>query len=431
MAKIESLHEVDAKLRQHLLASLRLSDEATVLPQSSRSVESGALKNVVLRLCGSEGDVPPDLFSSNWFSGVSAVKIPTEKAELLLSTPARRAEALRKLVEAIPSEMADSNTQVGAELDSDERERDRAHWTPGFDTASCCVGLFSTIQKRTPDSADQGMRRSHKEYLLVVKAGAGLAGQTFHARLCSALKSGQSLDEALSPSGSPGEMALRRVHSAAKRNRARILLMAAEAMGLYGLDSIGDNACPVGAGYRLAIPFTDTSQNSLTRVDSAHASRTVWQYCAGCVDGSIANGLVTSSNIAEGFLMFLGQQGERIQLKNEAHSCLPFGTPRLLSNRDAVFRAVEQHKRSRVPHPDAAWIESHFGWKAKDFGNGVDLEPPCLWGSHESENFVAEWSRELGISRADCVRVEPEIVAIAATEPSKLRVATRAVAGSQ
>ena len=141
--------------------------------------------------------------------------------------------------------------------------------------------------------------------------------------------------------------------------------------------------------------------------------------------------MVSSSNLSEGFIVFLGAQGERWQVKNDAHGCIPFGTPRLLTNREAVFRAVEEHKRARQrgvsAHPDDAWMQSRFSWQSKDFGTAVDLEPPALWGSHSSEAFVASWARELGLARADCVRLEPEVVAISATEPSKLRVASRAV----
>ena len=72
--------------------------------------------------------------------------------------------------------------------------------------------------------------------------GAGLAGQTFHARLSAALKSGSTLDEALSDDGTPGAKALRRVAVAAKRNRCRILNIAAQSLGFVCVDTIGDNA---------------------------------------------------------------------------------------------------------------------------------------------------------------------------------------------
>ena len=38
MARIISLDEVDGKLRNHLLATLRVSDEAVVLPQAHLSL---------------------------------------------------------------------------------------------------------------------------------------------------------------------------------------------------------------------------------------------------------------------------------------------------------------------------------------------------------------------------------------------------------
>ena len=132
--------------------------------------------------------------------------------------------------------------------------------------------------------------------------------------------------------------------------------------------------------------------------------------------------------------VFVSSTGERLVLKNEAYSCLPFSTPRILSNRDAVFIAVDAHKHARKsknnPHPDHDWVYSRFSWHSKDFGNGVEIEPPCIWGSHESESFLSDWARELGISRASPIRLQPEIVAISAVEPGKLRVATKSVASA-
>ena len=39
-------------------------------------------------------------------------------------------------------------------------------------------------------------------------------------------------------------------------------------------------------------------------------------------------------------------------------------------------------------------------------GNGIDIAPPCIWGSHQSECFLAEWARELGVSRASAIRLQ-------------------------
>ena len=197
MAKLVSLEEITHGMRSSLLSTLRMSDEATVLPQAQRSSESGAFKNVVMRIGGSEPDVNPDAFSAAWFTGVSMVVVPKEVAEPLLRDPAKKAAALRRLAAAIPSELADSQIQVGPELECDESDRDLGGWIQGFDTASSCVGLYAAQQSRAPESGLTGMDRAHSAYYLVCKAGGGVAAQTFHARFTAALRTGKSLDEIL------------------------------------------------------------------------------------------------------------------------------------------------------------------------------------------------------------------------------------------
>ena len=436
MARILSLDEIDSKLRAYLLSSLRPCDQCVVLPQASRSVESGSLKNCVLRLSGCDADVNPEIFSSNWFSGVSLLKVPNDKAEALLKTPAQRSQSLRSLVGAIPSEMQDAQLQVGPELDGDEEEKDIESWNPGFDGPACCVGLYSASQNKPPEAHQSGMSRVYRDYYIVCKAGAGVAGQTFHARLTSALRDGATLDDALSEKGKPGAGALRRVASAARRNRSRILLMAAEAMGFYGIDTLGDNASPSGAPHRMVVPDIDSVYNTLTKSEVS-GTKSVWQYASGACDAAVSQGMVVSSNVAEGFIAFVGKSGERLILKNDAYSCLPFSTPRILSNRDTVFNATDLHKTAlknnasnNDPHPDRAWVSTRFGWRSKDFANGIDIAPPCIWGSHESECFLSEWGRELGVSRASAIHLQPEVVCISAIEPGKLRVASKSILSS-
>lgn len=427
------MDDVDAKLRSQLLAQLRVSDEAVVLPQAHVSAESKTLKNVVMRLCGSEAGPQPELFSASWFCGVSLVQVPKEKAALLLSDGRARQSALAKLREVVPSEMADSQLQVGPDISCDEQDRDCDNWVAGFDGPNCCVGLYSATQSRAPDSTD-GMSRVHHSYYLACKAGGGLAAQTFHARLTASLRQGASLDEALSEEGSPGAKALRRVARAAKRNRGRILVAVAEALGFFGVDTIGDNASPSGRPYRIAVPTIDCTYNSLARVDDGSASRSVWQYASGCVDAAVSTGVVSCSNVAEGFVAFTtAEGGARIHLKNDAYSCIPFCSVRRTSNRDAVLKAVEAHKRAKAAraaaHPDHAWVADRFTWKAKQFmEEQPSIEPPCLWGTHCSEAFLAEWARELGVSRASPIRLHPEVVVVSSVEQGKLRVATKAVA---
>ncbi len=435
MARIAALDDVGPRLRSQLLAHLRVVDEAVALPQAHVSVESKIVRNVVLRLSGTEPGLKADMFSPGWFNGVSLMKVPSERAEMLLSDKRSRQEALAKLREAVPSEMANSQLQVGPELACDAQDRDSGVWTAGFDGPSCCVGLYSALQNKSPESLDAGMSRAHCSHYIVCKAGGGIAAQTFHARLASALKQGCTLDEALGEEGSPGAKALRRVAQAARRNRGRIMVAAAEALGFYGIDTIGDNASPAGKQYRIAVPTIDCVYNSLRRSECGLGS-SVWQYAAGCIDAAASTGLVISSNAAEGFVAFTTSTGEaRIHLKNDAYSCLPFTTVRAMTNRDAVLKATEAHKLAkkskRDAHPDYAWLSQRFAWKAKIFTEDqVEIEPPCLWGTHSSECFLSEWARELGVSRASPIRLQPELVAISAVEQGKLRVATKAVASA-
>ena len=66
----------------------------------------------------------PDLFSPNWFSGVSHVRIATGKAENILNDRTLKAEVVSKMTQNVPSEMEDTNMQCGPELDCDDSDRD-------------------------------------------------------------------------------------------------------------------------------------------------------------------------------------------------------------------------------------------------------------------------------------------------------------------
>ena len=407
-----------------------MCEQAVILPQAHRSVESGGFKGVSMKLSGQEGELSADMFSPSWFAGVSVLAVPPEIAQPLLNNPRKRAAALAKLNEAIVSEMSGADVQVGPELDGDESDRDVAPWEAGFDSPGCCVGLYSAQQSRAPDAGIYGMHRLHNAYFLVCKAGGGLAAQTFHSRLTSALKKGRSLDECLKDGNEPGPQALRRVSLAAQRNRARILAVAAKAIGYVGCDTISDNAAPAGHPYRMAIPAINIHTNTLREIEGVSTS--TWHYAAGCVDGGISQGLLSSSNPKEGFLLFTDSNGGlKPQLRNAAYNCLPFASVRLASNRDAVMKAADAHKRAlerqTVAHPDSEWVRERFAWRAKSLG--VDLEPGILWGTYGSEEFVNQWGRELGIATCRVMRLQPEAVSIAAVEPAKLRAASKHVQG--
>ena len=114
MARLLALDECPVSLRNHLIRSLRPLDEAVLLPQAQRGDESGVYKNVTFRLAGDEPNVPMDIFSQSWFTGVSAIRIDVNKPagvrlREILNDPKARAEALARLRDAIPTESADSS----------------------------------------------------------------------------------------------------------------------------------------------------------------------------------------------------------------------------------------------------------------------------------------------------------------------------------
>ena len=424
MAKLLSLEECSAALRNQLLASLRSFDQAILLPGAEKSESNGHVKNVVYQLAGTERDVPIDIFSSNWFAGISMLKVADADAEPLLDDPHRMQRALEALRDAIPSETTSPDLQVGPSLDADDVDCDTSEWVAGFDGSNCCVGLYVAEHSCAPEANIKGMNRVRREVYLVCKAGAGLAGQTFHMRLLASLKKGATLEECLER-GVPGPQGLRRVSTAGSRNRARLLIDAAKAMGLRRVDTISDQASK--GKYRGAITVVDASVNTIRKLEGA--SKSTYQY-ATAIDAAVGSGLVTCSNASDGMVLLLAPTGDfRHQLRNEASSCIPFSSTRVAPSKSLLTHVASEWRRAqqepREPaHPDDQFVRSHFCWKNRRFGNedeALDVEPLPLWGSHNSETWLAKFARELGLASCHVVRLRPEAVCIASLDPGKLR----------
>lgn len=425
MARIVCLEQPRAGVKGALSGVLRLFDEACLLPGASRSIESGAFKNIVVRLDGTEGQLSPEVFPPDWYQGVSAVVVDTADAMRIINDPARRAQAMQKLSEAIPNELADANVQIGPTLEGDAEDKDIGAWTAGFAGVGDCVGLYMATSSHAPEAGLQGFSRSHTLCLLVCKAGAGLAGSSFHSRLTASLAKGASLNSCLCEGSAPGPQALRRVSAAGSRNRGRILLAAAKALGFSTLDTLPDNASAVSAPSRYAVTCIDMNVNSLRELGSG-----MWQMCSGAVDTSTAKGLLTASNVSDGFVAFVDSNGcFKVNVKNDAFSSVPFASLRLVGNRDAVMTAAKAHKEARggEAHPDGAFVHSTFCWNDKSATLDSGVEPAVLWGAFESESWTSSWSRELGVAQLRALRLRPELVLLAGSESAKLRAAARFV----
>ena len=409
MARVLGLEDVATELRSAVSSSLRLMDEAIVLPSASRSDESGSFKNVVFKLRGDEAELNPGIFECQLFTGLSAVTVDAADARRILAD--RKASA-DKLAKAIPSELADAELAVGPALDGDAQDRDAKPWQCGLDGASSFVGVFSAEQLKPPSLGAVGMSRVHNCYYLVCRAGGGAAVSTFQARLAAALKSGKTLDQIFDADGPLGGGALRRAAAAGSRNRAMILAKAGALLGI-DVDSLNDSASAEGSPQRVAIPIVDVSANVL-RKDGAS-----WQFSTAC-DSAVSTGLCSLSTATEGLVLFADKEGSlKVSATNEAGDCVPFATPRIKGPRALVMKAAEQC------HPDAAFLDERFSWTEKQVGQKAKVTPPSLWGSHAPESYLASWSRELGVAALQPLRLRPEAVAIASAEPSKLRAVAK------
>ena len=279
----------------------------------------------------------------------------------------------------------------------------------------------------------RGRDRCHSTSYLVVKAGAGQAACQFHSRFMTALKQGHSLADIFAEgTGTTGLAAgLRRVTRAGSRNRSRILMLASEALGAPMIDSVPDqSSC---GRYRAAVTSVDVGVNVLRKVDERKESKQ-YQYSTG-VDATVSQGLLAMSNLSDGVVLFLSENGDvRQALRNEAHSSLPFSSPRLVSDRDLAAAVVKEYKAAArhggPANVDHAFIRDRFTWKNRQFApTDADIEPLALWGSHDKECFFAKFARELGVAKCQVVRLRPMCVCVAGVEGGKLRAALRSMKG--
>jgi len=433
MARIFAIDDVPKALKDSLLKALRPEDEAVLLPSADLDATSGKYENIVFRFDATTKDVPTTAFSPAWGAGVSAIKVSGTWVDRILADPKHRHLCLQKLREVVESQTHNPDLNVGPHLDGDENDRDMAEWTSGFDAPACFVGLYSAEHSCAPDPTIRGRDRCHATNFLVVKAGAGQAADQFHSRFMTALKQGSSLAEIFAEGVGANSLAagLRRVTRAGSRNRSRILMLASDALGAPHVDSVPDqSSC---GRYRAAVTAVDVGVNVLRKVDERKDAK-MYQYSTG-VDAAVSQGLLAMSNLSDGVVLFLSENGDvRQNLRNEAHASLPFSSPRLVNDRDLVAAVVKEYKaaakngNSGQANIDHSFIRDRFTWKNRQFSaSDADIEPLALWGSHDKECFFAKFARELGVSKCQVVRLRPMCVCVAGVESGKLRAALRSM----
>jgi len=200
-------------------------------------------------------------------------------------------------------------------------------------------------------------------------------------------------------------------------------------LGLTDVNVVSDVMAVSGSRHMLAVPDYDVQCNTLAPYkyeDGAFSN--IWLYASACVESTSSNGLIVSKNASDGFCILKDRQGDRAVAMNRLCNCVPFGTRRVLRNRETVANAVEQHiRRGEQAHPDCSWMEERFVWKSKDMGEQCKkLAPPVLWGSHAAESSLGPHAHELGVSHLMCISLKPEAVCMSGIEVGKLRTAAKA-----
>jgi len=413
---------------------------------------------------GSVGEtvVPYKLFSRDWAHGTSVIRLPDGAIEGFVHDPAARNLALEKMRTSIASELKDLTVTIGPSIKaaSNVDLEDDANWTCGFDSDSCCAGIYAALEDRPPLSKRRsmmpGMTRAHPAHYMVVKCGAGRSAEEFHSHLQDKLRTGMGLTESLESistemTGSPDPMSvLKRLASVGRRNRSRIMMILARALGIEAtIDSMLDLAAGPHGSQQAAILQTDTVTNML---ELAPSDPSHWLYFGGSVAPCHSQGIALCSNVADGFVLLEEAKGgasqQRVQtlVRNQFYGSLPYGSEMISSPEEALAIASQDHAvvatTDAAAHPDSAWVRRHFAWQSpaprtttaqanSAYDNLVtELEPPVLWGTHAPLKLTT-WARQLECDDLSPLRLRPELVLLAGGEPASIRSAVKSILADQ
>lgn len=492
------------RVKQVLVDKLRSTDEAYLLPGAH--LDDQALRNVILAL---DPDAAPEktiqLLSSQWAHGVAIVRLGNVAVEMLMATPQRREISLRILSECVANELTNSKTSVGPQLRADgNHDLEEDEWECGFDSEQCCAGLYSAMEDRAPSKqgrvARLGTTRGHPAHYLVVRAGAGKAAEEFHGRLIDHLSRGSSLQASLeniaSEIGAEGGVdgMLKRLTSAGRRNRARIMLKIGTALNISAdMMTALDHGANVAQGTKqMAALDVDTVTNVFERsgVANGDAARSnYYAYYASTTAPKSSQGVVVCSNVAEGFVLFrptvgtgndateasINRAGSTMRINNNTYGSIPFVSESLHSDSE-IFKLVEDSyvnqiercssascrksaKKEKTPgpylptnlastvasmHPDVEWIDQHFTWHTS---SGAPRRRAATHDDQFLSEIVARieppslwgthaplgynnWGHTLAVHELSHLRLRPELVLMAGCEMSKMRGTARTILGA-
>lgn len=485
--------------RDTIARSLRVEDMAYMLPGAHHDRSSQTLKNCIIALDGDTPNVPYQLLSPSWAFGISVVRLSDEDSfRLNQAMGSDRSAYLDRLLAHIPSMTTGNEVNIGPLLEANATcDHDDDQWISGFDSDDCCAGVYATIEDHPPPFKGRkshiGMTRGYKANYIVVRAGAGRAAESFHVKLQSELRSGKSLNAAMeavakSVKATNADALLRRLVAAGKRNRARIVLAVAKALNLTDVTtSLDHNSNQISGSRQMATLHVDTVTNVFERSNVPQAElagSSKMLYFAGSVAPASSQGMVISSNIAEGFVMYrppsdgtaTGMDWTRASatttVSNAMYGSLPFYSEVVLDDTAAmeiakqsivefVNATVSLCTQTTDPseyvkqvvcqsHPDSEWLRRHFRWHPQSLrrrtgingalaqrGNDKSLtnvilshiEPPSLWGMF-SPSSHAQWARSMSTHELKTLTLRPKLVLIAHAEFSKVRTVARSLSES-
>ena len=434
MARIFAIDDVPKALKDSLAKALRPEDEAVLLPSADLDATSGKYENVVFRFDGSEKDVPHTVFSPAWGTGVSAIKVHGVWVDRILADPQHRQKCLAKLRELIDSQTADPDTVVGPHLDGDENDRDevsgrRASTAPRASWASTRPSTRARPSRRS--RARTGATRTQ---LPGVKAGAGQAARPVPLALHDGAQ-GRRVALGADPATGPGprgapardarRLAQPRAHPHARGRGAR------RAHDRLGARPELVRPVPRG-GHRTSTSASTSCARSRTRTTRPCTSTpraSTPPSRRGCIVASPTSPTAWCSSSPS-------ENGDvRQNLRNEAHSSLPFSSPRLVPDRDLISTVVQASTRRRPsagaqaqPRPRLLPRPVHVAEPAVCQDGRRHRAAPALGLARHRVLLCASFARELGVAQAArwCA-CGPCPCVVAGIESGKLRAALRSM----
>ena len=199
------------------------------------------------------------------------------------------------------------------------------------------------------------------------------------------------------------------------------------------MDSVPDqSSC---GRYRSAVTHLDVAVNHLRKIEDTHHGARLPVLARASTRPS-RRGCMSMSNLADGVVLFLVRDGRdpHRNLRNDAHSTLPYASPRLDRRPRAHLqgrRPSTSRRQSRLPGAPRRRLRPRPLRRGATACSTPDGRRPraarALGLATTREQFFAKFARELGVAKSQVVRLRPVAVCASGLEGGKLRAALRSI----